>query len=72
MRRVLLPSGGEIVMEETEALVSIDVNTEAIKAIVRMERILFFRLTSKPLGSGPTDALKLGRFGNCRFYRHEE
>jgi len=27
MRRVLLPSGGEIVMEETEALVSIDVNT---------------------------------------------
>ncbi len=27
MRRVMLPSGGEIVMEETEALVSIDVNT---------------------------------------------
>ena len=27
MRRVLLPSGGEIVMEETEALVSIGVNT---------------------------------------------
>lgn len=27
MRRVKLPSGGEIVMEETEALVSIDINT---------------------------------------------
>ncbi len=27
MRRLMLPSGGEIVMEETEALVSIDVNT---------------------------------------------
>ncbi|MDA7757217.1 Rne/Rng family ribonuclease [Opitutales bacterium] len=31
MRRVLLPSGGEIVMEETEALVSIDVNTGSHK-----------------------------------------
>ena len=31
MKRVLLPSGGEIVMEETEALVSIDVNTGSHK-----------------------------------------
>ena len=31
MRCVLLPSGGEIVMEETEALVSIDVNTGSHK-----------------------------------------
>tara|TARA_B100000676_G_scaffold249623_1_gene253777 strand:+ start:1211 stop:2992 length:1782 start_codon:yes stop_codon:yes gene_type:complete len=31
MRRVLLPSGGEIVLEETEALVSIDVNTGSHK-----------------------------------------
>ena len=31
MQRVLLPSGGEIVMEETEALVSIDVNTGSHK-----------------------------------------
>ena len=31
MRNVLLPSGGEIVMEETEALVSIDVNTGSHK-----------------------------------------
>ena len=31
MRRVMLPSGGEIVMEETEALVSIDVNTGSHK-----------------------------------------
>ena len=31
MRRVLLPSGGEIVMGETEALVSIDVNTGSHK-----------------------------------------
>lgn len=31
MRRVKLPSGGEIVMEETEALVSIDINTGSHK-----------------------------------------
>ena len=31
MRRVKLPSGGEIVMEETEALVSIDINTEVTR-----------------------------------------
>jgi ribonuclease G len=31
MRRVPLPSGGEIVIEETEALISIDVNTGSFK-----------------------------------------
>jgi ribonuclease G len=32
MRRVPLPSGGEIVIEETEALISIDVNTGSFKS----------------------------------------
>lgn len=35
MRRVPLPSGGEVVIEETEALTSIDVNTGSHKLIIK-------------------------------------
>ena len=43
MRRVLLPSGGEIVMEETEALVSIDVNTGSHKGIRKDGKIFILQ-----------------------------
>ena len=52
MRRVLLPSGGEIVMEETEALFQLMLIQEVIKGIEKTEKTFILQANIEAAGRG--------------------